>query len=330
MSMTAASDMIRLSADDFPEKQRVEAVREIYGKSIIKVELEPLGSTPFRFDAKLHALSGLKFASGTLSPVRGLLTKELIGSDDLLFNVTLSGGRTLQQCGREAPLGPGEGGLTTSVDPGVVTVHSPSQFISFRTPRRTLQRAIGDLDAALVRTIPSDNEALRLLIGYARLINESQAMAKPAMRSLVAIHFQDLIALALGGTRESVEIARGRGVPAARLGAIKSDILANLASADLTIDAIAKRHGITQRYIGMLFAADQTSFTQFVLMGRLEAAYRMLRNPLYRDRPIGEVALSCGFGDLSYFNRVFRRRYGATPSDVREAARNAPENGDEP
>ena len=27
-----------------------------------------------------------------------------------------------------------------------------------------------------------------------------------------------------------------------------------------------------------------------------------------------------GFGDLSHFNRVFRRRYGATPSDVRAAS----------
>jgi AraC-like DNA-binding protein len=35
------------------------------------------------------------------------------------------------------------------------------------------------------------------------------------------------------------------------------------------------------------------------------------------------VAYEAGFGDLSYFNRTFRRRYGATPSDVREAARRA-------
>jgi AraC-like DNA-binding protein len=33
------------------------------------------------------------------------------------------------------------------------------------------------------------------------------------------------------------------------------------------------------------------------------------------------VALAAGFGDLSHFNRSFRRRYGATPSDVRAAGR---------
>jgi AraC-like DNA-binding protein len=33
------------------------------------------------------------------------------------------------------------------------------------------------------------------------------------------------------------------------------------------------------------------------------------------------VDYECGFGDLSYFNRAFRRRYGATPTDVRAALR---------
>jgi len=37
------------------------------------------------------------------------------------------------------------------------------------------------------------------------------------------------------------------------------------------------------------------------------------------------VAFDAGFGDLSYFNRVFRRRFGATPSDVRAAARRSHE-----
>lgn len=30
-----------------------------------------------------------------------------------------------------------------------------------------------------------------------------------------------------------------------------------------------------------------------------------------------DLAFWVGFGDLSYFNRAFRRRYGATPSDIR-------------
>jgi AraC-like DNA-binding protein len=44
----------------------------------------------------------------------------------------------------------------------------------------------------------------------------------------------------------------------------------------------------------------------------------MLRDPRCATRRIGEIAYDVGFGDLSYFNRAFRRRYGVTPSEVRD------------
>jgi AraC-like DNA-binding protein len=58
-----------------------------------------------------------------------------------------------------------------------------------------------------------------------------------------------------------------------------------------------------------------------VLGERLARAHRMLGDPRFADRSIGEVAMEAGFGDLSYFNRAFRRRYGASPSAVHTAAR---------
>jgi AraC-like DNA-binding protein len=32
---------------------------------------------------------------------------------------------------------------------------------------------------------------------------------------------------------------------------------------------------------------------------------------------ISDIAFDCGFNDLSYFNRCFRRRFGLTPSAAR-------------
>ena len=47
----------------------------------------------------------------------------------------------------------------------------------------------------------------------------------------------------------------------------------------------------------------------------------MLADPRHEAETISAIAFACGFGDLSYFNRVFRRQYTATPTAVREAAR---------
>ena len=133
----------------------------------------------------------------------------------------------------------------------------------------------------------------------------------------------DLAALAIGATGEIAKIAAGRGIRAARLVAIKADIAANFGSNHLSIDLVATRHGITPRYVRKLFENEGTSFSDFVRGRRLSQAYRMLTDRRHFGRTISAIAFDCGFSDLSYFNRTFRRRYGSTPSDVREMARRA-------
>ena len=106
-----------------------------------------------------------------------------------------------------------------------------------------------------------------------------------------------------------------------RLLAIKQDIGRQLHSPALSVAALAERHCCTPRVIQRLFESEGTTFTQYVLAQRLERAFRMLSDPHRKGEKISAVALDCGFGDLSYFNRVFRRSFAAAPSDIRARAR---------
>ena len=118
-----------------------------------------------------------------------------------------------------------------------------------------------------------------------------------------------------GATRDGQEIAEGRGIRAARLRAIaKADIIANIGDCDLTVGAVAQRQRVTPRYVHKLFEGEGLTFSTFVLGRRLARAHRMLSDQRLGDRTISSVAFDVGFGDLSYFNRAFRRRYDATPS----------------
>lgn len=85
--------------------------------------------------------------------------------------------------------------------------------------------------------------------------------------------------------------------------------------------AVARRHGISDSYIRKLFEGEGTSFSEFVLGLRLMRAHRMLTDARWRDRSIAAIAFEAGFGDLSYFNRVFKRVYGLRPSELRDASR---------
>jgi AraC-like DNA-binding protein len=121
-------------------------------------------------------------------------------------------------------------------------------------------------------------------------------------------------------SRDAVRVQNG-ALRAARLSVIKSDILNNVRQHTLSIHGTASRHGISVRYIRQLFAADGTSFADFVLDQRLAAVHLMLSDVRFADRTISAIVFEAGFGDVSEFSRAFQRRYGVTPSDVREAAR---------
>ena len=109
-------------------------------------------------------------------------------------------------------------------------------------------------------------------------------------------------------------------LPAARLLAIKREIMENLSNASLSIGTIAARHGITPRYVHMLFEAEGITFSAFVMQRRLEAAHSLLCDPDKLGSKISAIAFQCGFSDLSWFNRAFRKRYDATPSAIRATA----------
>jgi len=62
------------------------------------------------------------------------------------------------------------------------------------------------------------------------------------------------------------------------------------------------------------------SFTEHLVERRLERAFSLLSDPRHLHLAIIDIAFAVGFGDVSHFNCVFRRRFGETPSGIRAAA----------
>jgi AraC-like DNA-binding protein len=80
--------------------------------------------------------------------------------------------------------------------------------------------------------------------------------------------------------------------------------------------SIAESLGVSTRYLQLVFAQVGTTPSRFLLVRRLEAAAARLRRPDKLAR-ITDVAMECGFSDLSHFSRAFRRRFGVTARDYR-------------
>ncbi|MDB5655680.1 MAG: Helix-turn-helix protein [Tardiphaga sp.] len=98
---------------------------------------------------------------------------------------------------------------------------------------------------------------------------------------------------------------------------IKADIEARLNQPTLSLERFATTHGVTARYFQKLFEAEGRTFSDYLLERRLERAYQALRSGRDAHRSVSSIAFDVGFGDLSYFNRTFKKRFGATPREVR-------------
>lgn len=304
-----------------------QGVRELYERTTLpgKIEpLEPLPNCPVRADIAKRALPGLGVMSGTLCGLRQAARPRgsVSGSeDDLLLAVNLRGASIAYQADLELTLHDGDAMLATRGSGGFTIVRpTPARFIGFRVPCAAVAPLVGRFDDAAIRVVPRGTDTLNLLVTYAGAIVEGQALQRPELRQLVVTHIHDLIAVILGATRDSRAIAEGRGIRAARLCAIMADITANLGDCDLTVAAVAQRQRVTPRYVHKLFEGEGLAFSAFVLGRRLAHAHRMLSDPRFGHRSISSVAFEVGFGDLSYFNRTFRRCYGATPSEIRQSA----------
>ena len=238
--------------------------------------------------------------------------------DDSLCVVLLGCGSAHQtQCGNDHELAAHTAILCDGGYVGQCNFITDAQFWSLRIPRREITEVLPRVTRFAGAKLDKDITAQRLLFSNLHAIFDIPLNAGRASE-LYGEHIIDLVAFALDVEGEGRALAEERGVRAARRVAILREIERRSGDPGLSALTVALLLGITPRYVHLLLEETGKSFSHHVLERRLDKAAGLLRDPRSRNRKIADVAAEAGFGDLSHFNRAFRRRYGTTPSDVRE------------
>lgn len=89
-------------------------------------------------------------------------------------------------------------------------------------------------------------------------------------------------------------------------------------SEPLTLDAIAEHTGVNKHYLSRLFkqVLGKTVFETVRVLRCNEAKHR-----IEEGMPVSQAAHSCGFENLSYFTRTFKKYYNMLPSQCRQETR---------
>jgi AraC-like DNA-binding protein len=305
--------VITICTAAWPQRDRVAMFREAFGGDRIRVE--PSADEPLDIDATLTRVPGLGLLSGRRSALSSHFSD---GHDRLIFS--LGSAALGKQYGREVVLERGDAIAFSGADPGSLTTSRAGPIATLDFPQGSLVPMLSDARTVCGRRIPSNSPMLQLLWAYLSALRASNGLSASALQPLAVAHIYDLAALTLGAGREAEERAAGRGVRAARLLAIKADLLDNL-DREVSLGDVAARHRLSARYVRMLFQSEGTRFTEFVREQRLQRALAKLLSVRFDHLRISDIAYGVGFNDLSYFNRAFRRRFGYSPGESRERRR---------
>ncbi|BCW87529.1 Transcriptional activator NphR [Alphaproteobacteria bacterium SO-S41] len=306
---------------DLSEKAKFSLWQEIHNDQIWSVEYRIGERAPFHAEIEAFAVGELVVGqmAGTIKQANRQ-SKNIAsdGRDGYLLLVNKSGSELRGgQVGREYGIGLGEAALVSAAEPLKMFGNDENKWMNLVIPEPVLARSFAAVNDMLAKPISADNEALNLLIRYCRLLE-----AGPLLNSADVIEHAtgtiiDLIGLATGAKGGATELAGTRGLRAARLAAILDRIKLGFTNPRISAQSIAESMGLSARYVHDLLAETGLGFSERVLEFRLQMARRMLVGGQYRHLLVSEIALAAGFGDISYFNRSFRRRFGAPPNALR-------------
>lgn len=308
---------LRFSTACLPASQREAAIHDAWTRLVRMRVVGALGGDD-RFDMRLLRLPGVSLGLLRGSPVQIVRTRTLAAEnrDDLVFCIAFDAPVRVRHGVFEHIFRPGDAHVWIADDE--VRCEVPTSYSALLVAlERTPELSAADPRRIMRRGgISSAAPALSLLSAYGRSLLCDFERIAPDDAQRHAAHLQDLASMTLRSTSD--RRVTDRHTPRTnRLAVLKNDVQAHLGQSDLSAELVAARHGISSRYLRALFAREGSTFRDYLLESRLLHVHRQLCDPAMSQVSIATLAYDAGFGDLSYFNRAFRRRFGMTPSDAR-------------
>jgi AraC family transcriptional regulator, positive regulator of tynA and feaB len=269
-----------------------------------------------------------RFGTGAISHIESDRVRVIRGeqeiarsaTDGLLLYFQVRNTGVARQFRREVHLRPGDLALIDPMAPFELKFGGGSHVaVDVHLPARLVGRTIPRPHAACAERLDGDDRSLgSLLSALVGTLSEPGAQFYGAEQAVLE-HVTGLLALALGVNCGPPAAGRQSVREALRSAALRC-IARNLDDPGLTPGSVARRLGISVRYLHDLFVQHETSVERWILQSRLERAWDLLQTSRPGELTVSEVATRCGFTDLSYFSRAFRSRFGTRPRDLLRAS----------
>jgi AraC family transcriptional regulator, positive regulator of tynA and feaB len=267
---------------------------------------------PGRFVRDAKRLTAVEIRSGNYFYERTLRDIWRDEVDYFGLSLPVSGSVTIGQNDREMRLVAGDCALTSTRRPFSCAISEQQFFqcVALFVPRRLLTSTIGFEPPGGVSG-RSDALAVRLL---SRLILDVQSHDPGG--AAAEHHMQLAICDLLGALIASNDLLSYSSYKEKMFARIRDIVKGHFTDPEIGPREIANEAGISLRYLQKFFTARGTTCSRFIQSIRLEHAVRLVRrrNLTGSGQPLADIAHLSGFQEYSHFARLFRDRFGHSPS----------------
>ena len=300
------------STDHVVGRQALRYWCEVVAEDMISCIIE--SNEADRFTASLRSssfgLTTLHFAQSSPSEIRRTSVCVSRNRSDRYYLIHHRKAQVVvEQHGRVATVEPGDCVLVSGRSPYRIQNKERMEGMSIAIPADLLLGWLPEPDLITARTLHGGKGWGHSLA--ATLTNFQEGAPSDLALSTSVVVDQILAHLAIAAGANEASTTRHHRTLLNRLANTLSD---RFCEPDLDPSSLAEEHGLSKRYVHMIFAKAGTSFCRELEKIRLERAKRLLEDRRFNGIDIMEIALRCGFRDSSGFSRRFRDRYGTPPS----------------
>lgn len=305
------------STDGTPQADRQRHVqRELQQRFSIGLSVEPTSDGPLCTEITAYGGRRLRFASLRFSPHRAMPSSAST-SARLLITMQKEGTACVCQSGRESHIAAGQMFVIDTTRPFSIettNIHTHSVYLEADGVRAVLPH----LEEFTARPIESEASAGSL---FATMMDEMFRIAAnldERTADTIADALPYMFATALNAVDESATDAGSR-VKQLHQRRIQQFARQHLRDQDLDPNMIADGVRLSLRRVYELCGSD-VPLMKWIWAERLERCRRDLGSRALMGRPIGAIAYSWGFSDLSHFSHAFHHRFGLSPRAWRKQA----------
>ena len=283
----------------------------------------PEGADRSRFRARLSLglvgdlIVGGCEASGQ-SFARSPLRAAAEAHDHLMIQVFLGGDTRTRVGGREVIARPGDIWVIDMLEP-MAAENSTFRNVSMVAPRALIGDALLNPGGHHLRAISGDEPVARIFASYLQtLVDSLDALSGEEAAGLVPATLrlaEALLNARPGEARPEIDPA---GAERALMFAARRLIEERLADPALSPELVQQALGLSRARLYRAFA-PLGGVASYIRARRLKRSLEDLLDPAMAHRPIYDIAYAWHFASDSDYSRAFRRRFGLSPREARQA-----------